>query len=965
MTLDVNTKLREWASDPRAYCRDLLKVQDPERGLVPFRLNEIQNIFYDIIDDIRKQGRLVRVVVLKARREGISTATAGRFFHGVATRPHRYAMMITHEPDASDTIFSMHKRFYMHLPEAMRPSTKANNVRKLEFNKPNGKGLDSAIRVATAGKEDVGSGQLVHYCHLCMDKDTKVIIEHGREKKIGDLGLGDRLLTHNGNMSSVVGIHKKHWTEMPSGKRAIVLHPWLGKPVKMSPEHKVFTSGGWIEAQDIEDSLYVGMPIRKITHGTKRLPVDNKPRHNGHGGGDKRRGPDSFEFNEETGFFVGYYLAEGCASNLTPNGYANITLAFGPGEDHYAERARAAVAPWLKAKVSKIFSREDSKTRVMNVQSISVVDFIVRNFGRKDSKHIPDWAWDCGEDFCRGLVAGYLSGDGSKTATTKQNYNLRTVYASSIRESLTYQIRDLVASLGYGWGAVDDVAAGVRYGRNCQRQWTVRFAGDGAGRLRELMGLENGGAGRNSARTQKYFLADDHVWIKIKSISEGECEEFVDIEVDHADHSFRTPHFAVSNSELSKWPAHTTDALLTSIMQCVPRDPSSEIIIESTAKGIGGEFYDRYKSARYRYTIYLDDTGTPKFRCDINQDADEANEWSAVFFPWFAFKQYSMKVPAGFKMTPAEEEMKKMFNLSTQQLAWRRWSLQNNCGGDESKQLQEYPHDDFSAWVSSGSPVFDVNKLLAAIHAAKPPTARYECQFGTGNFIADPAGAFQVWKEPIPARSYVVSADVAEGIEVATDQEGQEKHDSSVIDVVDQLSGEQVAHWRGKLAPDIFAQLMFHVCRRYNMAWAVPERNNHGNTVVLKLFDMGYKKLWVEKVPDPPNKPRKRYGFNMMSNKRHSGVKFQVMDNLAAEVRDGTLGVNCKETLQEMLSYKRDPDGGMGAESSMHDDRVVSIGIAKFVRTRLPMPSGVQRRPEDAWTMPAETNPAPSIKGWL
>ena len=583
--IDVDSKLREWTLNSRSYCRDLLKVQDPVRGLVPFKLNEIQELFYEIIDDIRKNGRLVRVIVLKARREGISTATAGRFFHGVATHPHRYAMMITHEPDASDTIYGMHRRFYMHLPEVMKPATKANNVRKLEFNRPDGKGLDSAIRVATAGKEDVGSGQLIHYCHL---------------------------------------------------------------------------------------------------------------------------------------------------------------------------------------------------------------------------------------------------------------------------------------------------------------------------------------------------------------------------------------------SEMSKWPAHTTKALLTSIMQCVPREPSSEIIIESTAKGIGGEFYEYYKRARYKYIVYLDANKKPRFRVEVNPDADESNEWSAIFFPWFAFSQYSMVIPTGFKMTKAEEDMKALYNLSTQQVVWRRWSVQNNCGGDESRQCQEYPANDHEAFISSGSPIFDVQKLLAKIAAAKPPVSRYECQFSTGNFIADPMGAFQVWREPIPGRAYIVSADVAEGIEVAGDDvEGEEKHDSSVIDVVDQLSGEQVAHWRGKLAPDLFAQLMFHVCRRYNMAYAVPERNNHGGTVVLKLFDMGYKKIWVEKVPDPPNKPRKRYGFNMMSNKRHSGVKFQVMDALAAEVRDGLDGIVCKETLQEMLAYKTDPDGGMGAEKNMHDDRVVSIGIAKFVRTRLPMPSGMQRKPEDAWTMPTETAPVPSSRGGL
>lgn len=579
----AQSQFAKWITDVRAYEKDLLKIQSVDKGLVNFSLNEIQSLFYDILDDIKSKGRLVRVVVLKARREGISTATAGRFFHGVANRPSKYAMMITHEPDASEFIFGMHKRFYQHLPDVMKPTTKYNNLRKLEFNKPNGKGLDSAIRVATAGKEDIGSGQLIHLCHL---------------------------------------------------------------------------------------------------------------------------------------------------------------------------------------------------------------------------------------------------------------------------------------------------------------------------------------------------------------------------------------------SELSKWPTHTSEGVLTSVLQCVPKEPDTEVIIESTAKGIGGKFFEYYKSARYKYIVYLDDNKVPRFRCEINPDADESNEWSAIFFPWFAFHKYTMKIDPGFKMTEAEAKMKALYNLSTQQVMWRRWSIQNNCGGSEQMQCQEYPSNDFEAFVSTGSPVFDTVKLLQAITACKPPVARYECQFGTGNFVSDAAGSLQVWREPVPGRSYVVSADVSEGIEVASDNDERSKYDSSVLDVVDQLSGEQVAHWQGKMAPDLFAQLLFHVARRYNMAWLAPERNNHGGTVVLKLFDMGYKKLYVEKVPDPPNKPRKRYGFHM-SNAKHSGVKFMIMDGLSAEIREGTHGINCRETLNEMLSFKRDPDGGMGAEKGMHDDRVVSIAIAKFVRTRLPMPSGLQRRPEDVWSMPAQAAPPPSTRGWM
>lgn len=38
-----------------------------------------------------------------------------------------------------------------------------------------------------------------------------------------------------------------------------------------------------------------------------------------------------------------------------------------------------------------------------------------------------------------------------------------------------------------------------------------------------------------------------------------------------------------------------------------------------------------------------------------------------------------------------------------------------------------------------------------------------------------------------------------------------------------------------------------------------------------------------------------------------------------------------------MLSYKQNEDGTLGAESGRFDDRVMSIAIGKYIRTRLPI----------------------------
>jgi hypothetical protein len=218
--------------------------------------------------------------------------------------------------------------------------------------------------------------------------------------------------------------------------------------------------------------------------------------------------------------------------------------------------------------------------------------------------------------------------------------------------------------------------------------------------------------------------------------------------------------------------------------------------------------------------------------------------------------------------------------------------------------------------------MFDNVKVEALMKAARPPVAKYEVMMSNGAFIFRLDGRFWTWQEPVKGRSYVIAADVAEGLEHG---------DFDSADVVDQLTGMQVAHWHGHMAPDLFGVLLYWAARRYNGAWIVPERNNHGLMTVTKLTDLKYPHVYAEKVIDPPHRPRLRYGW--LTTK---ASKFPIIDTLSAEIRQGIHGIQCYHTFEEMLSFKQKDDGTLGAEEGMFDDRVLSIAIAKYVRTRLP-----------------------------
>ena len=155
-------------------------------------------------------------------------------------------------------------------------------------------------------------------------------------------------------------------------------------------------------------------------------------------------------------------------------------------------------------------------------------------------------------------------------------------------------------------------------------------------------------------------------------------------------------------SELAKWPRENEYDLLVSLLQCVPRNKDTSVIIESTAKGLGGEFYKGFFASRYQYEIYLDgDTRVAKWRVNINKDADPANEYSSIFIPWFVFKKYRAPLADNFEKTADEIVLAKRFNLDDEQINWYRLILANECKGSKDTRDQEYPCTAEAAFTGS------------------------------------------------------------------------------------------------------------------------------------------------------------------------------------------------------------------------------------------------------------------------
>ena len=142
------------------YAKSALKIRTKEGQIQPLVLNAAQRILDDAVSkQVAAEGK-VRVIILKARQQGLSTYTGGYLYHAVSQQPARKAMVITHHADSTRALFDMTKRYHEHCPEILRPHTKYSSRRELSFDV-----LSSSFVVATAGGDSVGRGETLTHLH--------------------------------------------------------------------------------------------------------------------------------------------------------------------------------------------------------------------------------------------------------------------------------------------------------------------------------------------------------------------------------------------------------------------------------------------------------------------------------------------------------------------------------------------------------------------------------------------------------------------------------------------------------------------------------------------------------------------------------------------------------------------------------------------------------------------------------
>lgn len=358
-------------------------------------------------------------------------------------------------------------------------------------------------------------------------------------------------------------------------------------------------------------------------------------------------------------------------------------------------------------------------------------------------------------------------------------------------------------------------------------------------------------------------------------------------------------------SEMAKWPTYKEQQLFADISQTV--GGQGYITIESTPRGRGGLFFDLYHGARNNRINY-----------------------KIFFFPWWwdvtcrrpinpaktdeqiERASYALGLSTA-KYLEEETNLKLKYKLSDEQLAFRREKIA------ELKELffQEYPENDIDCWLTGELSVIDAHILR-----------RYHSLVNDGR----QEGNLTIWKDVLGGRNYKIGVDVAAGIA---------KGDFSVASVIENQRCEYVARLRGRISPDLFAEEVYSLGKRYNWAQVGVEKAGHGHTVLKILLDKNYPNLYYYEEYDEFTKSQKLdYGWktssrtkpmmiNTMRSSLSSGDLFSYSENLLTEaaglVWDGISETKVKRT------------GGN------YDDEWDAVSITLTMRDLSPIDDNIER----------------------
>jgi hypothetical protein len=214
----------------------------------------------------------------------------------------------------------------------------------------------------------------------------------------------------------------------------------------------------------------------------------------------------------------------------------------------------------------------------------------------------------------------------------------------------------------------------------------------------------------------------------------------------------------LQGDEAAHWP--NAQIHFAGVVQAVPLVAGTEIVLPSTANGVGNEFHALWQQA----------------------EAGQG-DYEAIFVPWFWADDYALPVPEGFALDRADLEYQQIHGLSMGQMVWRASKIAELR--DPALFQQEYPATAAEAFLFSGGDSFvkaaDVARARKAkLDAHGPLVVGVDPKrFGDDRFSL----AWRRGRKLLKVESHVGAIDTVAGANIVKQVVDRDKPDRVFVDL--------------------------------------------------------------------------------------------------------------------------------------------------------------------------------------
>lgn len=381
----------------------------------------------------------------------------------------------------------------------------------------------------------------------------------------------------------------------------------------------------------------------------------------------------------------------------------------------------------------------------------------------------------------------------------------------------------------------------------------------------------------------------------------------------------------------AKTGARTDANAITAAIQSLGSGENSMVIAESTADGAGSWFHRTWQAA-----VTLPDA----------IKGNVGNGWIRVFAAWYEFADRRLKREQRTEqyfelpLSAREKRGRDLYGWDDEQIAWRRFTILDQCDNNEGKFDENFPEDDVSCFLTSGRAKFCVDGVARLEKLARATKGEegilQRSKDGKILWIPQEGGWLWVAKKPKHGCAYLAAADcmMGEQAEGARDPDAHaglilcaphfETGESGHIERNTEMSACINVRGGCRWDIDLFADRLAMLADWYGGAMVVPEANGPGAALILKLREAGARIYHREKFLDAFNPGKRLSVAGWHTDKQSRDVAVEALTTI---IREQKLDCAYGPAIAEMRTFIENDRGKAEARSGSHDDWVMALGI--------------------------------------